>query len=123
MGNPSEIAKANGHLHRSVEEYRRRTRQADLLSYDPEKSKLPYVHVLDVTHMTHTHPLASEGETENHDVEQVPNLYDHWNHLPYTNLRDMARAEVARNSSAMKAKQQVAPPGSPYENNVPLFPF
>ena len=115
----SEIEQANNYLHRAVEEYRRRTRQGDLLSYDPAKSKLPYVHVLDVAHMTHNHPLSTG---DHRDLAKAPNLYDHWNHLLYSNLRDMAKAELARNSAEMKTKQQGAPPGSPYENNVPLFP-
>lgn len=119
----SEIEQANHYLHRSVEEYRRRTHQSDLLSYDPEKSKLPYVHVLDITHMTHTHPLSDGKQKGHRDLKNVPNLYDHWNHLLYSNMRDMARAELARNSPKMKAKRQAVPPGSPYENSAPLFPI
>lgn len=117
-----EIDRANDYLHRSVDEFRRRTRQSDLLSLDPHKSKVPYVHVLDVSHMTHKHPISQEGRKSGRDLEKAPNLYDHWNHLLYSNLRDIAVAEMARNSVLVKSRQQSAPPGSPYHNEIPLFP-
>mmetsp|Transcript_23837 Transcript_23837/g.35435 ORF Transcript_23837/g.35435 Transcript_23837/m.35435 type:complete len:1035 (+) Transcript_23837:104-3208(+) len=114
-----EIDQANKYLHRSVDEFRRRTRQSDILSYDPNKSKMPFVHILDVSHMTNAHPLSKAGPEGRRDLKSVPNLYDHWNHLLYTNMRDMAAAELARNSESFKSKQQEAPPGSPYENSPP----
>lgn len=115
-----EIQEANDYLHRSVHEYRRRARQTDLLSYDPAKSKMPYVHVLDVAHMTHSHPLANAGPEGRRHLEKVPNLYDNWNHLLYTNMRDIAAAELARQSK-INAKQHSAPLGSPYENAIPIY--
>mmetsp|Transcript_22113 Transcript_22113/g.25585 ORF Transcript_22113/g.25585 Transcript_22113/m.25585 type:complete len:712 (-) Transcript_22113:24-2159(-) len=118
-----EVEEANDHLHKSVDEYRRKARQSDFLSYDPVKSRLPYVHVLDVTHMTHSHPLAHAGAKGHRDLSKVPNLYDHWNHMLYTNMRDIAKAELARKSSEhLRRTQESAPPGSPYHNSIPLFP-
>jgi hypothetical protein len=122
--NEAEMKEANRHLHRSIDEYKRRTRQNNVFSYDPAKSKMPLVHVLDVTHMTHSHPLSkeSEGGKEHRNLENTPDLFAHWNHLLFTNMRDMARAQLARNSAANKSKQESAPPGSPYHNAVPMFP-
>ena len=120
-----EIGDANNYLYKAVDEYQRRTRQTDLLTYDPAKSRLPYVHILDVAHMTHSHPLANEeeGSAKHRDLKSLPDLYDHWNHLLYSNMRDMAAAELARKSAQIQAKQHSAPPGSPYENSVPIVSF
>ncbi len=112
-----EIEQANKYLHRSVDEFRRRTRQSDLLTYDPNKSKMPFVHILDVSHMTNAHPLSKAGPEGHRDLAKVPNLYDHWNHLLYSNMRDIAAAELARNSQLFQSMQKAAPPGSPYQNS------
>lgn len=112
-----EIDQANKYLHRSVDEFRRRTRQSDLLTYDPNKSKMPFVHILDVSHMTNAHPLSKVGPEGRRDLARVPNLFDHWNHLLYTNMRDIAAAELARNSESFQSMEKGAPPGSPYQNS------
>lgn len=114
-----ELQQANRFLIKSVDEYRRRTRQMDMLGNSPEKSGLPSIHVLDVSHMSNSHP-HSKHIPHGRRNEQVASLYDHWNHLLYSNLRDIAMAERKRKMQ----KQHLidtAPEGSPYHNGVETF--
>lgn len=110
-----EIMKANAYMIKSVDEYRRRTKQLDLVSYDPAKGDLPNIHILDVSFMTHSHPHADKVSHGRRN-EQVASMYDHWNHLLYSNLRDLAAAEVKRKRS--KTLLDTAPEGSPYNSRT-----
>lgn len=116
----AELSRANQYLHKSINEYRRQAKQMDYVNYDPSKSGLPYVHILDVTHMTETHPLA-DPRARARKVEQAPNLFEHWSHLLYSNMRDMAAAEVAKQSPEFQIHAKTAPEGSPYHNSVREF--
>jgi hypothetical protein len=114
-----ELNSANKYLIKSVDEYRRRTRQMDLAANDPAKSGLPSIHVLDVSLMTNTHPHAKSIPNGRRN-EQVASLYDHWNHLLYSNLRDIAAAEHKRKTQ-LQYLVETAPEGSPYHNGVETF--
>jgi hypothetical protein len=97
-----EISKANDFMAKSIDEYRRRTRQMDLLSHDPNKSMMPRIHMLDVSYMTHSHPHARASSPENNHGRklceqqgmQTAPMYDYWNHVMYSNMKDMAAAEL-----------------------------
>lgn len=115
-----ELNKANRYIIKSVDEYRRRTKQMDMVGNDPARSGLPSIHVLDISHMTNTHPHAKHVAHGRRN-EQVASLYDHWNHLLYSNLRDIAAAERKRKTQ-MQHWVESAPKGSPYHNGVEIFP-
>jgi len=117
---PHELNKANKYLIKSVDEYRRRTKQMDMVGNDPTRSGLPSIHILDISHMTNTHPHAKHIPHGRRN-EQVASLYDHWNHLLYSNLRDIAAAERKRKTQ-MQHWVESAPKGSPYHNGVETFP-
>lgn len=119
MMSPEDIQKANDYLIKSVDEYRRNTKQFDPVNYDPSASGLPIMHVLDVSHLTDSHPFSNgepSGDEKSHDrrlcAAQQGSPVEYWNHMMYNNMQDMAAAELAR------ANQQhmtgTAPPGSPY---------
>jgi hypothetical protein len=69
--------------------------------------------------MTNTHPHAKNIPNGRRN-EQVASLYDHWNHLLYSNLRDIAAAEHKRKTQ-LQYLVETAPEGSPYHNGVETF--
>eukprot|EP00559_Dactyliosolen_fragilissimus_P002329 CAMPEP_0184860998 /NCGR_PEP_ID=MMETSP0580-20130426/5784_1 /TAXON_ID=1118495 /ORGANISM="Dactyliosolen fragilissimus" /LENGTH=943 /DNA_ID=CAMNT_0027358319 /DNA_START=360 /DNA_END=3191 /DNA_ORIENTATION=+ len=104
-----DLQRANDYMIKTIDEYRRRTRQFDNASYDPLSSKAPKIHFFDVTHMTNTHPHVLEtlekGEEHGRKLCQRRGLqglqsapmYDAWNDMFYSQLRDLAAAETKRN--------------------------
>ena len=118
---PDQLKQANRYVIRAVDEFRRRTKQMDVTGTDPTKSGLPSIHVLDVSQMTSSHPHANQIHHGRRN-EQVAPLYDHWNHLLYSNLKDLANAELQRKSLMVRTLVESAPRGSPYHNGVQSFP-
>jgi len=116
-----ELNRANKYMIKAVDEFRRRTKQMDLVGMDPGRSGLPSMHVLDVSRMTSTHPHADKIHHGRRN-EQVAPLYDSWNHLLYSNLRDIAFAEQQRKTEQVRKMVDSAPEGSPYHNGVEAFP-
>jgi len=122
-----EVEMANAYMTRSIDEYRRRTKQMDLLNYDPELSQMPRIHFLDVSKMAHTHPHAQKSLSEAHGGRKLcqqsgfdSSIYDSWNHMLYTNMKDMALAEkLAPTDPQVQAMRQAAPLGSPYSYAAP----
>ena len=130
-----EIKAANDYMIRAVDEYRRRTRQLDITQYDPSRSGKPSIHFMDVSSMTYSHPHAQASSPDNEHSRklcqsqqmQTAPMYDSWNHLLYSNMRDMAAAEMAQASGGGGGGfgspfYQSAPQGSPYQNGVAFFP-
>ncbi len=116
-----ELNRANKYMIKAVDEFRRRTKQMDVLGTDPSKSGLPSIHVLDVSRMSSSHPHAKDIHHGRRN-ERVAPLYDHWNHLLYSNLRDLAAAEERRKVFKNMREIKSAPEGSPYHNGVESFP-
>lgn len=98
-----DIQRANEYMHKAIDEFRRRNQQSDLKSHDPSQSNAPQFHMLDVSHMTRTHPhavAASASKDHAHGRKlcqrqgvQVAPMVDSWNHALYTNMRDIAFAQ------------------------------
>jgi hypothetical protein len=128
-----ELKAANDYMIRAVDEYRRRTRQLDMTQYDPSRSGKPNIHFLDVSSMTYSHPHAQASSPDNEHSRklcqsqqmQTAPMYDSWNHLLYSNMRDLAAAEMgqAQGPGGLSSPfYQSAPQGSPYQNGVPFYP-
>jgi len=131
-----EIELANKYMIESINEYRRRTKQHDLLAYSPHISGKAQIHFLDVSHMTHSHPhaKASTGDSDHgrklcqaQGLDTAP-MVDSWNHMFYSNMKEMARGQVAA-GAAPQVWNKNAPPGSPYSyayaaspNYQPMYP-
>jgi hypothetical protein len=117
---PDEIQHVNNYMIKEVDEYRRRTKQMDIVGYDPTNSDLPRLNILDVSFMTPSNPHGGRiGHGRRN--EQISNIYDHWNHLLYSNMRDMAKAEQIRKSQ--RVLHESAPEGSPYHNGPQVLPI
>lgn len=123
-----EIEKANDFMSQSIHEYRRRTKQTDILTYNPLISQKPQLHFLDVSRMTSTHPHAKASSPENdhgrklcqaNGYDTAP-MVDTWNHVLYSNMRDIAMAQMA-GQTGPQARTMGAPPGSPYSYPIPLY--
>jgi len=98
-----EIQMANEYMAHTIDQYRRRTRQTDLLNYNPIISQKPQIHILDVSHMSSSHPHAKASTPENDHGRKLCQAQGWntapqvkwWNNMLYSNLKDMARAEMA----------------------------
>lgn len=121
-GMPEEdIMKANAFLHKSVDEYRRRTKQYELSNfYHPNGQVGPKEHVLDITAMTQSHPHSQKagGKHGRHLCQQggfnaAPPV-NAWNHMLYTSMRDIAAQEAYQRSIAPQMQQMNIPPNNPY---------
>lgn len=121
-----EITMANGYMARSIHTYRRRTRQMDLLTYSPILSQKPRIHMLDVSHMTRSHPHAIASSAKNdhgrklcqaQGMKMAP-MVDSWNHLLYSNMQDMA---MAQSQAVPHVRTMAAPPGTPYSYAIPQY--
>merc|ERR1712176_1643552 len=131
-----EVQITNAYMSKSIQEYRRKTKQMDLLNYDPQYSLRPQIHFLDVSTLTHNHPHTREYYDKVESVEKMEKrpekrrklcenlnnapMVDSWNHVLYSNMRDMARAEQrAANVPPQLNYRAGAPLGSPYAAAVP----
>jgi len=125
-----DIEKANNFLIKTVDEYRRLTGQSDPVSPKPWASNFPKIQVLDVTEMTMKHPHAKASSTENdhgrklcqQSMRQTAPMYDSWNHVLYSNLRDVAAAE--RNQQRQPVQQQPVQMYTPQQRmsmGIPYF--
>lgn len=99
-----EIVMANDYMIQSIDHYRRNTRQTDLRNYSPITSQKPQIHVLDVSNMSRSHPHAKSSNPKNDHGRKLCQAQGWdtapqvkwWNNMFYSNLRDMAAAEMAR---------------------------
>jgi len=121
-----EIIMANDYMARSIAKYRRRTGQTDLLTYNPMQSQKPQIHMLDVSHMTRSHPHAKASSAENDHGRKLCQaqglttapMVDSWNHLFYNNMKDMA---MAQSYAVPQVRTMAAPPGTPYAYAHPPY--
>lgn len=125
----TDIEKANNFLIKTVDEYRRLTGQSDPLSPKPWASNFPKIQVLDVTEMTMKHPHAKASSAENdygrklcqQSMRQTAPMYDSWNHMLYSNLRDVAAAERNQQQPNQQQSVQMNTPQQRMSMGIPYF--
>lgn len=116
-----EIDRANDFMIKSVDEYRRQTRQYELSNhYHPSGQVGPKEHILDVRKLTMTHPHAvkAEGKHGRHlcaaaGMSTAPQ-FDTWNHMLYSNMKDIAAQEAYQRAVGPQIQAMNIPPTNPY---------